>query len=302
MRSKIKSTLIFMILIACVILIGGCSTTAREAVKPSFTPETYPVIDGSTVTIPLSEHLAASLMNLTLEDARQYVLHNKTHQAYLNLIDKKADLIFVTSPSAEELEIAKEKKVELEVIPIVSEAFVFLTGKDNPVSDLSLKDIQRIYIGEVTNWKAVGGEDIPIIAYQRPVNSGSQTGFIDLVMKGRQPMGAPSSHVIAGMGELIDTVAAYTDEPNGLGYSYYYYASEMWGNEKVKLLSIDGVSPNNETISSREYPIHTAYYAVFRKEEAQNSDVRKIVSYILSKDGQDLMEEAGYVKVQADKK
>lgn len=297
MKSQEKNLLSLLIIVVIGVFAGGCSNNASPVAKPSFTPETYPIIDGSTVTIPLSEHLAASLMNLDLETARQYVLHNKTHQAYVNLIEKKADLIFVTSPSAGELELAEQKDVELEVIPIVSEAFVFLTGADNPVTNLSLEDIQRIYKGEITNWKEVGGEDLPITAYQRPVDSGSQTGFLDLVMKDQQPMDAPSTLVIAGMGELIDTVAAYTNEPSGIGFSYYYYTSEMWGNENVKLLSVDGIEPNNKTISSHEYPIHTAYYAVIRKEEVKDSDVRKIISYILSEDGQNLMEEAGYVKV-----
>lgn len=294
-HGKNQILLIFVVVIG--IFAGGCSRATSPVKKPSFTPETYPIIDGSTVTIPLSEHLAASLMNLDLETARQYVLHNKTHQAYVNLIERKADLIFVTSPSIGEMELADREDVELEVIPIVSEAFVFLTGADNPVTNLSLEEIQRIYKGEITNWKEVGGEDLPIIAYQRPVDSGSQTGFLDLVMKDQKPMEAPSTLVIAGMGELIDTVAAYTNEPSGIGYSYYYYTSEMWGNEKVKLLSIDGVAPSNKTISSQEYPIHTAYYAVIRKEEAKDSDVRRIISYILSEDGQNLMEEAGYVKI-----
>lgn len=302
MMKSISKTSWIMFLTAAVLILGSaCSNAKQVPSKPSFTPETYPVIDGSTVTIPLSEHLAASMMSLPLSEARQYVLHNKTHQAYVNLIDKKADLIFVTSPSEEELALAKNKNVELEVIPVVSEAFVFLTGKDNPVENLSLQEIQKIYTGQITNWKEVGGEDLPITAYQRPVNSGSQTGFLELVMKNMTPMEAPTELVIAGMGELIDTVAAYTDAPDGIGYSYYYYTSEMWGNEKVKLLSVNGVAPSNDTISSREYPIHTAYYAVIRKDERDDSDVRKIVSYILSKEGQDLMEEAGYVRVQTEK-
>lgn len=292
-----KKHLLTSFFIAASLLIGGCSTSAPTVLKPSFTPETYPIIDGSTVTIPLSEYLASALMNLELDEAREYVLHNKTHQAYVNLIEKNADLIFVTSPSEEELALAAQKKVDLEVIPIVSEAFVFLTGKSNPVTNLSLEDIQRIYKGEITSWKDVGGEETPITAYQRPVNSGSQTGFLDLVMKGEIPMEAPSALVIAGMGELIDTVAAYTDETNGIGYSYYYYTSEMWGNDKVKLISVDGVMPSNDTISSNQYPLRTAYYAVIRKDEDKNSDVRKIISFILSEEGQDLMEEAGYVRI-----
>lgn len=280
------------------VLLSGCSVLKTSSETLRFTAEQYPIVDGSTVTIPLSEALASELMDLPIEEARQYVVHNKTHEAYLNLIDKKADIIFVTSPSEEELTLAKSRNVEFEIVPIVSEAFVFLTGTDNTVDDLSLDEIRKIYSGEITSWSQVGGEDISIIPYQRPVNSGSQTGLLDLVMKDTEPMEAPTEQVIAGMGELIDTVSAYTDEPDGIGYSYYYYTSEMWGNDRVKLLSVDGIKPEHSSISSGEYPLHTAYYAVIRSDEPDDSPVRRMISYILSDEGQKLMEEAGYVKVR----
>jgi len=280
------------------VLLSGCSVLKTSSETLRFTAEQYPIVDGSTVTIPLSEALASELMDLPIEEARQYVVHNKTHEAYLNLIDKKADIIFVTSPSEEELTLAKSRNVEFEIVPIVSEAFVFLTGTDNTVDDLSLDEIRKIYSGEITSWSQVGGEDISIIPYQRPVNSGSQTGLLDLVMKDTEPMEAPTEQVIAGMGELIDTVSAYTDEPDGIGYSYYYYTSEMWGNDRVKLLSVDGIRPEHSSISSGEYPLHTAYYAVIRSDEPDDSPVRRMISYILSDEGQKLMEEAGYVKVR----
>ena len=72
----------------------------------------------------------------------------------------------------------------------------------------------------------------------------------------------------------------------------------MWGNEKVKLLKVDDIYPDQETISSGNYPIRTAYYAVFRKSESEDSDVRKVVKWILTEEGQQLAEEAGYVKVK----
>ena len=289
MKYIFKKLGITLLLIA---LLTGCSA------RPEFTLESYIKVDGSTVTIPLSEAVAATLTGSTLEQVRPYILHNKTHDAYLNLIDKKADLIFVTSPSEEELAYASGKNVELEVVPIVSEAFVFLTHADNPVTGLSLEEVQKIYAGEITNWKEVGGDDTPIIAYQRPVNSGSQTGFLELVMKDIPPMEAPTEKIVAEMGMLIDAVATYKSAPDAIGYSYYYFVVDMWGNENVKLLEIDGIYPNGETISSGKYPIKTAYYAVFRSDEAKNSDVRKVVKWILSDEGQQLAEEAGYVKVK----
>ncbi len=274
------------------ILIGGCAQT------PRFTIETYPQVDGSTVTIPLSEALMAKLTGKTVEEIRPYVLHSKTHQAYLNLIDGTKDLILVTSPSAEELQYAQSKGVELDVVPVTSEAFVFLVHHDNPVDSLTLAQIQDIYTGKITNWSQVGGNDVPIRAFQRPVNSGSQTGFLDLVMKGKTPMEPPTEWVTAEMGQLIEAVATYDKAPDAIGYSYYYFVTDMWGNPNVKLLKVDGVVPEPSTIASKAYPIVTAYYAVFRSDEATGSAVRRTVDYLLSSAGQALVEESGYVKVR----
>lgn len=257
----------------------------------------YPKIDGSTATIPLSEAFAASVMGLPIEEARQYIVHNTTHSAYLNLIDGKADMIFVTSPSEEELEYASQNGVEMTVIPIVSEGFVFLTSRDNPVKNLSFMQIIDIYSGKITNWKDVGGEDKKIIAYQRQPNSGSQTGMLELVIGPSEIMAAPKEKIIAEMGALVDAVAVYTNEDDAIGYSYYYYVTDMWKNDKVKLLSVDGVYPDKKTISDGSYPIRTAYYAVMRTDEPEDSNARKLLDWILSDQGQQIAEEAGYVKL-----
>ncbi len=257
----------------------------------------YPKIDGSTATIPLSEAFGAAVMGMTVEEARQYIVHNTTHNAYLNLIDGKADIIFVTSPSEEELEYASQKGVELTVVPIVSEGFVFLTSSDNPVKNLSFMQIIDIYSGEITNWKDVGGEDKKIIAYQRQPNSGSQTGMLDLVIGPDEIMDAPQEKIIAEMGALVDAVAVYTNEEDAIGYSYYYYVTDMWKNEKVKLMAVDGIYPDKKTIEDGSYPIRTAYYAVIRSDEPRDSNARKLLDWILSEEGQQIAEEAGYVKL-----
>lgn len=295
-----KSAYLGLAALLIAVLITACSglKTDPAVAAPQFTPENYPKVDGSTVTIPLSEALGAKTMGISIEEARQYVVHNKTHQAYLNLITGAADLIFVTSPSQEELQIAKDNKVKMEIIPIVSEGFVFLTNSDNPINGLTLAQIQDIYSGKTTNWKQVGGMDVAILAYQRPENSGSQTGFLDLVMKDVKPVAPPMEQVVAEMGQLIDAVASYKNEPDAIGYSYYYFATDMWGNSKIKLLSVEGIYPDKKTISSGTYPIRTAYYAVIRSDEPKDSSVRKLVAWLLSDEGQKLAEEAGYVRLK----
>jgi len=290
-----KGTIIIIFIVLFGSIIIGCQNGNEEL---RFTLDNYPKVDGSTVTIPLSEAVASELTGLSIEEVRPYILHNKTHQAYVNLIDKKADIIFVTSPSEEELALAREKGVTLEIVPIVSEAFVFLTSTDNSIKGLTLEQIRQIYAGNITNWSEVGGANAPIVAYQRPVNSGSQTGFLDLVMKDLTPMSPPTEKVIAEMGALIDAVATYDNVPDALGYSYYYFVTDMWGNEDVKLLEVNGVYPNKDTIRTGEYPVTTAYYAVIRADEPEGSSVRQMIDWILSEEGQSLVEEAGYVKIK----
>ena len=268
-----------------------------KAASLTMKPEAYPRVDGSTVTIPLSEAVASAVLHLPLEEARQYVPHNKTHQAYLNLVDGTADIIFVTSPSEEELAYAAEKGVELTVTPVVSEGFVFLVNKANPVDSLTLEQIRDIYAGRITNWQEVGGSDEPIIAFQRPENSGSQTGMLDLVIRADEIMPAPTEKVVAEMGALIDAVASYDNAQNAIGYSYYYYATDMWLNDEVKLLAVDGVTPDKTTISDGTYPITTAYYAVTRSDLRSDDSAQVLLDWMLSSEGQQVAEEAGYVKL-----
>ncbi len=270
----------------------------REAI---FTEENYPRIDGSTATIPLSEAFKAEFLGIPLEEAE--VNHNTTHYAYLNLISGDADLILVTYPSDEELEMAENAGIDLEIIPVVNEAFVFYTNIKNPVKELTLEQIQKIYTGEITNWSEVGGNDAPIKAFQREPNSGSQTGMLKLVMKGLKLMEPPKEDIIETMLEIIGLVADYDNGENSIGYSYYYYATTMYDiidkevADRIYLLGVDGVEPNNETIKNGTYPIRTNYYIVINKDEPADGPVRKLVSAMLGENGQKAAEAVGYVGI-----
>ncbi len=291
-----------MVSITAAFFLAACTPqkneTQKEIVKPSFTKETYPKVDGSTATIPLSENIAAELLSLSKEEAGSFIKHNTTHNAYVNLIDGKADIIFVTEPSEQEYSLAKEKGVELEVVPIVKEAFVFLVNKSNPVDQLTVKQIQDIYQGNIKNWKAAGGPDKEIIAYQRPKNSGSQTIMENQVMKGLKMSDAPMELKPSEMEGLIEAVASYDNSDKAIGYSVYYYANSMYNKETIKFVKVNGVQPDNKTISGGTYPFTSAYYAVLNKKSPADSNSRKLLQWILSDQGQKLAETSGYVPLK----
>ena len=290
------------ICIGCYFLYNNLTKENTENVKkiaeeistdPLFTDEDYPIVDGSTATIPLAEAFEANFKAKAIEDVN--IEHSKTHNAYVKLINGEADLILVTEPSEDALELAQENNVELEVVKVVNEGFVFFINNSNPVKSLTLEEIQKIYSGEITNWKEVGGNDEEILAYQRPVNSGSQTGMLSLVMKDKEIVEAPTEHIASDMMDIIDVVSDYENNSGAIGYSYYYYANTMYLSDDIRLLAVDGVEPNNETIKEGEYPIQTAYYIVIRKNEPEGSKTRALMNAMLSIRGQMAAENAGYV-------
>lgn len=288
--------IMFLVVIACIV---GYMYFTQEKVEIKnadaiFTLENYPRIDGSIATLPLAKAFKANFTGTDLEEVE--IEHTKTHNAYVNLINGDTDVILVPYPSEDEQKVAKESGVELEIVPIVKEAFVFLVNKDNSVEDLTLEQIQNIYIGKIKNWKEVGGENSEILAYQRPESSESQSGMLSLVMQGQEMMKPITKNVISGMTEIIDVISDYDNSKEAMGYSYYYYATTMYTSDTIKLLGVNGVKPTYENIKSGLYNLQTAYYAVIRKDEPQDSNVRKLVNAMISERGQNIAKEAGYVQ------
>lgn len=258
-----------------------------------YTEETLPRVDASLATQPLMDAFVLDFTGKTTEELK--IEYSNTDPAYTKLINNEVDLIVVTEPSEDELKRAQDANVELEVTKVVNEGFVFFVNKDNKIDGLTFEEIRKIYSGEITNWNQIGGDDAEIIAYQRPENSGSQTGLYSLVMKGiKVKSRTPKEEVNLSMSGIIEYVADYDNGLNSIGYGYYYYANEMYFNENLKYLAIDGVKPTYDTIKDETYPILTAYYIVTRKNET-NENALKLKEDMLSKRGQEVATKAGYV-------
>lgn len=290
--------IMLLVVVACVVAyicftndVKILNTQENEAL---FSEETYPKIDGSTATLPLAEAFKANFTEIDIEDVE--ITHSKTHNAYVNLINGDVDLILVTYPSKEEQQLAKDNEVELEIVPIVKEAFVFFVNKNNPVDNLTLNQIQNIYSGKIKNWKDVGGSNNKIVAFQRPENSGSQTGMLELVMKNIKMMEPTTETISQSMADIVDVISDYDNRETAIGYSYYYYASTMYTSDTIKLLSVNGIQPTYDNIKTGLYDIQTAYYAVIRKNEDENSNTRKLLNAMISERGQKVAREAGYVQ------
>ena len=255
-----------------------------------------PRLDGATAMYPLYSAFAqATYPKKTYFPYNSEVMVNKTPEAYHNLIYGNADIIFVAAPSESQRNVAKMQGHTLNMTPIGREAFVFFVNHKNSVDNLTLEQVKQIYAGEVTNWNQVGGNNEKIRAFQRPADSGSQS-TLEKIMGDTTIMEAPAEDIATGMGGIIHEVSQYRNYKNAIGFTFRYYSTEMVGNEDIKLLSIDGVAPTKENIRNGTYPLTSEFYAVTAGTE--NPNVQVFIDWIVSSEGQALVEKVGYVPVE----
>jgi hypothetical protein len=265
----------------------------EEAEKPeilpfTFTEKNFPRLDGSTATRPLGEALAAVLLGKPRAECAQYAQFSGTDSSYYALRGGEADLLVLYEGVWNGY---------IDVAPIGRDALVFLVNAANPVRNLSSQQIVDIYAGNITNWREVGGAGASIIAYQRNQGSGSQTMMQKLVMKDTEMAEAPPEMVIGEMGYLLSVVASYNNGEHALGYNVYYYVSRMAPDERIRLLSVDGVAPQNSTIKDGSYPFVNDFYVAVRKNSPPGSPERVLFEWLQGEEGQALIESEGYVGI-----
>jgi phosphate transport system substrate-binding protein len=274
---------------------------APAAVNPMLnlrlTPGEFPHVDGSTLTIPFSEAMAATVMNLPLEEARIYVLHSKAEDAYANLITGKADIIFAPPPTEAELVYAKEQEVQLRLTPVLHSTLTFFVNAKNPVEDISLNELADIYSGKIKNWKDLGGPDAEIRAYQRPENSGSQMGMLEFVMKETPIASVPAEMIFAGPEDIVNAVAAFENAEFAIGYSYYH-AMNVQNDSRIKRLKINGVALDEKSVADGSYPLASTIYMALRQDEPESGTASKLAAWVLSEEGRSVAEREGYVPIR----
>ena len=258
--------------------------------------EDLPVLDGAAALVPVYASIIDSVYPegcVTYEggafsDDNYYgenfapgskMQYKNTVRGYKAIVDGDTDVFFSAAPSEEQKAYAEEQGVELVFTPVGKEAFVFFVNGNNPVDTLTAAQIRGIYGGEYTNWKQVGGADRPINPVTRMEGSGSQSAMNAFM--GDTPYAQKSPLAMFG---------------GSIGYSFRYYFEDMVGNSEVKMLSLNGVYPDAENIRTGKYPVVAQFYAVYRADNP-NPNVKKLVDWILSDEGQQLIEKSGYVGV-----
>ncbi len=215
--------------------------------------------------------------NFAADSAMQY---KNTVRGYRAIVDGTTDILFCAAPSAEQKQYAEDQGVELVYVPIGLEGFVFFVNENNPVHDLTVDQVRKIYACEYTNWSEVGGANRIINPVTRLEGSGSQTTFEAFM--GDYEIGRKSPLAITGA---------------SIGFSFRYYMDGIVENDAVKMLSLNGVYPSAENIQNGTYPLVAQFYAIYRADNP-NENIPVLIDWLLSDEGQTLIEQSGYVRIK----
>ncbi|MCL1838237.1 MAG: substrate-binding domain-containing protein [Propionibacteriaceae bacterium] len=257
-----------------------------------------PLLDGATALYPVYAAFAETVYDQGAF-APDVVRCTNTLGAYEAIISGARDIIFVATGSQQQIAAAQAAGADLRFTPIGREAFVFLVGKENPVENITNQQLRNIYSGKTAYWDTLGWrEGGKIIAFQRPEGSGSQTGLqaflAGLPIQVPQPL--PDASLI-GTNSLMQQVSVrWQGVQPAIGYSYRYYATTMYANPDVKLLKVDQIEPSIANIQNQSYPFTGDFYAVTNGEPTGNTKL--LIDWILSPQGQSLIEQTGYVPLQ----
>lgn len=180
----------------------------------------------------------------------------------------------------------KEDETGLDATVVAIDGIAIIVNKENPISDLSLDQISKIYTGEIKNWSEVGGSDGEIVCIGREAGSGTRDGFESITGTEEKCV---LSQELTSTGDVITTVAG---NPNAIGY-----ASLSAVGDETKTLTVDGVAPSEETVLDGSYKIQRNFNLLVNSDKELSPQAQAFFDYATSADAADLIRQAGAVPV-----
>ncbi len=180
-----------------------------------------------------------------------------------------------------------EEKEKLNGTVIAYDGIAVIVNPENPVEDMSVEQIAQIYTGEIDNWQEVGGEDSPIVCIGREAASGTRDGFESVTGTADK---CKYAQELTSTGDVIQTVAS---NPNAIGY-----ASLASVGDSVKTVSVNSVTPSEETILSGDYSVQRGFFLVTSKDRNLSEQAQNFYDFCISNEADDLIRKAGAVPIE----
>ena len=179
-----------------------------------------------------------------------------------------------------------EKASGLKETTLALDGIAIIVNPQNPVKDLSLEQIAKIYTGEITNWKDVGGEDAEIVRIGREAGSGTRDGFESIT---ETKDACQYRQELTSTGDVITTVS---QNPNAIGY-----ASLASIKDSVKALTVNGVAPTEATVKDGTYLVQRPFVLVTKEGVSLSETAQKFFDFATSADAASIISAAGAVPV-----
>jgi len=268
-----KAFLTPLILLSAAFLLIGCTKTKKDRI----------VVKGSTTVLPITQKAAEEYrktvkVSITIEGSG-------SGNGIKALIDGTADIANSSrSMKDEEKKSAADKGIKIREIRAAYDMIVPVVNPANRISGLTIDQVKAIYDGSISNWKELGGADEAIVVISRDTSSGTYEVWHEKVMKKTDVR--KDALLQASNGAIVGTV---TENPRAIGYVGFGYISR-----KIKALKVNGVEPTIENGKSGKFPISRELY-MYVNEGRFSDKAKKFIDFILSKDGQKLVKEEGFI-------
>jgi phosphate transport system substrate-binding protein len=240
-------------------------------------------VNGAATSSDQVELWARSFMDAT-PAARIVVTGTSAGKGFESFLDKNADIVIATRPiSPQEEKKAMDQGMRLGERSIGYSGLAVITSPKNPVSELTMTQLRKIFSGEYTSWKEVGGPDSPIRCFTRRVpESGAAVFFQDKVLE-KQPYGSTTT-MADGWGTIMKVCAAANDLPIGIAPVIPALAAA----DKIRVLGVkedansSAVKPSEETLKNKSYPIFLAF-RFYWDDNTVSAQSKKFIDFCASK-------------------
>jgi phosphate transport system substrate-binding protein len=209
------------------------------------------------------------------------------------LINGSTDICEASRPmKSSEIDKLKERFNTTGVeIPVARDGLSLYLNEESKLSELTIDQLKGIYTGKITNWKDVGGDDAKIVLYGRENSSGTYVYFKDNVLKGADF--AAQTQTLPGTGAIVNAISK---DKYGIGYGGAAYAKGVKYCKVKKDAQTPGYEPTLENVKSGKYPISRYLYWYVRNKPT--GEIKKLVDFVLSEQGQQIVSKVGYFPVK----
>jgi phosphate transport system substrate-binding protein len=312
---KIKSVLFTIIILAlslCVSVIAGCSSnsisnTAQDTKSAEATNSNLKfgnqelILTGSTTLLEVSQKWAEEFMKIN--GGKITVNGGGSGEGISALLNNTTELANSSrSIKKEEQDKAVSLGMDIKEYEVLFDGICMVVSKNISVKELTLNQLADIYMGNITNWKQLGGIDADIVAAARDTNSGTGEYFLQkVIQKDQKEKDNDYSPNCLRLQSSSDVVNQVSQNDNTIGYIGVGYLKDAGSSVNVVSVKIDdnspAISPSIETIADKSYPIARGLY-IYSNNAKITEIAKAYIDFVLSQEGQKIGEDSGFVKVQ----